>query len=81
MSVTLLSYLAALSSQVKLSSREQQDIINELQTTQRMRYCLDVVEIVMSFLASGGQKAEIRLDDYLVRALRMKNRFNSRKVD
>jgi len=66
--------------QRKLNFREQQDIINELQTMQKIRECLDVVEIAMSFLASGGQKAENRLGDYLATTLRMKHRFNSKKV-
>lgn len=34
----------------------------------------------MGFLASGGQKAENRLGEYLTTALKMRNRFNSRKV-
>ena len=37
----------------------------ELKTVQKIRDCLDVVEIVMRFLASGGQKADDRLDNYL----------------
>ena len=69
-----------LSHQERLSVREQQDIINELQTMQRIRDCLDVVEIAMSFLATGGQRAEKRMEDYLDTALKMKDRFNSKKV-
>ena len=44
------------------------------------RECLDEVEIVMGFLASGGQKAENRLDDYLEKALKTKRRFHCKKV-
>lgn len=47
---------------------------------QKIRDCLDVVEIVMGFLASGGQKADTSLDHYLITALKMKDRFSSRKV-
>ena len=66
--------------QTKLSLREQQDIVADLQSMQRIRDCLDVVEIVMGFLASGGQKADTSLDHYLKTALKMKHRFSSRKV-
>ena len=66
--------------QIKLSLREQQDIVAELKTVQKIRDCLDVVEIVMRFLASGGQKADDRLDNYLETALKMKHRFNCKKV-
>ena len=52
----------------------------ELQTVQKIRDCLDVVEIVMGFLASGGHKAKTRLSHYLATALKMKQRFFSRKV-
>ena len=68
------------SSQIKLSLREQQDIVAELQSVQEIQDCLDVVEIVMGFLASGGHKAETRLSHYLATALKMKHRFFSRKV-
>ena len=34
----------------------------------------------MGFLASGGQKADTSLDHYLITALKMKDRFSSRKV-
>ena len=67
-------------SQIKLNVREQQDIVAELQTVQKIRDCLDVVEIVMGFLASGRHKAETRLSHYLATALKMKYRFFSRKV-
>ena len=52
----------------------------DLPSVQKIRDCLDVVEIVMGFLASGGQKADTRLDHYLMTALKMKDRFSSRKV-
>ena len=47
---------------------------------QKIRDCLDVVEIVMGFLASGGQKSDNHLENYLETALKMKHRFNSKKV-
>ena len=67
-------------SQIKLSLREQQDIVAELKTVQKIRDCLDVVEIVMGFLASGGQKSDNCLENYLETALKMKHRFNCKKV-
>ena len=66
--------------QIKLSLREQQDIVAELNTVQKIRDCLDVVEIVMGFLASGGQKSDNRLENYLETALKMNHRFNCKKV-
>ena len=63
-----------------LSLREQQDIMAELQTVQKIRDCLDVVEIVIGFLASGEQKGQTRLSHYLTTALKMRHRFFSRKV-
>ena len=66
--------------QIKLSLREQQDIVAELKTVKKIRDCLDVVEIAMGFLASGGQKSENHLENYLETALKMKHRFNSKKV-
>ena len=63
-----------------MSLREQQDIVADLQSVQKIRDCLDVVEIVMGFLASGGQNASTNLEQYLTTALKMKHRFSSRKV-
>ena len=52
----------------------------DLQSVQKIRDCLDVVEIVMGFLASGGQNSATSLEEYLTTALKMKHRFSSRKV-
>ena len=65
--------------QVKLGVREQKDIINEL-TTQDLRHCLDDVEIIMGFLSSGGADANMELRKYVKRALKMEDRFRSKKV-
>ena len=46
---------------------------------QKIRDCLDVVEIVMGFLASGGQKADNHLDNYLETALKIKHRFTVKR--
>ena len=46
----------------------------------RIRETLDVVDIVLGFLSSGGGKADRQLGEYITRALRMKKRFFSEKV-
>ena len=66
--------------QVKLSDREQKDINNELRTPQDLRDCLDDVEIIIGFLSSGGGDANIELRKYVKRALKMEDRFKSKKV-
>ena len=65
---------------MKLGDREQKDIINELRTTQNLRHCLDDVEIIIGFLSSGGADANIELRTYVKRALKMEDRFRSKKV-
>ena len=66
--------------QVKLGDREQKDIINELRTTQNLRHCLDDVEIIIGFLSSGGADANMELRTYVKIALKMDDRFKSKKV-
>ena len=65
---------------MKLGNREQKDIINELRTTQNIRDCLDDVEIIIGFLSSGGGDANIELRKYVKRALKIEDRFKSKKV-
>ena len=65
---------------MKLSDREQTDIINELRTNQSLRECLDCVEIIIGFLSSGGGNAKTDLKNYIRMALKMEERFNSKKV-
>ena len=50
------------------------EIVSELRTIERIRENLDVVEIVLGFLSSGGSQADKELGKYLDRALKMKNR-------
>ena len=66
--------------QIELDSRVQQEIVQELRSVNRIRDALDVVDIVMGFLSSGGGKADRQLGEYITRALRMKKRFFSEKV-
>ena len=58
----------------------KQDIITELRTPDRLREALDVVEIVLGFLSSGGGRAEKPLGDYIDKTLKMKKRRFSQKV-
>ena len=58
----------------------KQDIITELRTPERLREALDVVEIVLGFLSSGGGRAEKPLGDYIDKTLKMKKRCFSQKV-
>ena len=58
----------------------RQDIIAELHTPDRLREALDVVEIVLGFLSSGGGKADKHLGEYIDKTLKMKKRRFSQKV-
>ena len=66
--------------QIKLDSRVQQEIIHELRSINRIREALDVVDIVLGFLSSGGARADRQLGEYITRALQMKKRIFSEKV-
>ena len=55
------------------------DILRELATPDKLRKCLDVVEIVLGFLTSGGGKPTLRLRSYLKR-LKMERKAFSEKV-
>ena len=66
--------------QEQLNSRVKQEILSELRTPDRLREALDVVEIVLGFLSSGGGKAEKPLGEYIDRMLKMKRRPFSSKV-
>ena len=66
--------------QVRLEPRVKKEILSELRTPDRIRENLDVVDIVIGFLSSGGGKTEKPLGEYVDRVLRMKRRPFSRKV-
>ena len=70
----------AVDSQEKLDQRVRQAIVAELRTPDRLREALDVVEIVLGFLSSGGGKADKPLGEYIDKTLRMKKRRFSQKV-
>ena len=58
----------------------QQEIIQELCTPDRLRETLDVVDIVLGFLSSGGGKADRPLGEYVYHTLKMKRMPFSEKV-
>ena len=66
--------------QEKLEQRVRQAIIADLPTPDRLREALDVVEIVLGFLSSGGGKADKPLGEYIDKTLRMKKRYFSKEV-
>ena len=47
---------------------------------QQLREILDVVEIVMGFLSSGGANAKKSLKDYIKTTLKMEHKFSSKKA-
>jgi len=51
-----------------------------LRTPDRLRETLDVVDIVLGFLSSGGGKADHPLREYIHHTLKMKRRPFSEKV-
>ena len=53
--------------------------MSELHSPDRLRENLDVVDIVIGFLSSGGVRAEKPLGEYINKRLKMKKRL-SRKV-
>ena len=58
----------------------QQEILHELRTPDRLRETLDVVDIVLGFLSSGGGRADQPLGEYINHTLKMKRRPFSEKV-
>ena len=60
---------------------ERKAILKELRTPDRLRENLDVVDIVLGFLSSGGAKAEKPLGDYIDKVLKMKQRSFSVQVN
>ena len=58
----------------------QQEILQELRTPDRLRETLDVVDIVLGFLSTGGGRANHPLGEYINHTLKMKRRPFSEKV-
>ena len=66
--------------QITLRSHVQKDILRDLGTPDKLRKSLDVVEIVLGFLSSGGGKPKTRLLSYL-KKLRIECKSFSEKVN
>lgn len=66
--------------QERLTVRVQQEILTEVHTLERVREILDVVDIVLGFLSSGGGSADKLLGEYVEKVLKMKTRKLSPKV-
>ena len=48
---------------------------------QKLRECLDVVEIVIGFLSSGSTNSTTELHKYVKKVLKMEKKFKSKKVN
>ena len=58
----------------------KKEILKELNSPAGIRSNLDVVDIVLGFLSSGGGKAEKPLGEYVDKVLKMKGRPFSDEV-
>lgn len=66
--------------QKELAPQLQKDILSELPTADRLRENLDVIDIVIGFLSSGGGKPDRPLKEYINKVLRMDLEPFSKKV-
>ena len=64
--------------QVQLEFQAQKAIVNELRTPDLLRESLDVIDIVLGFLSSGGGKADTPLGEYIHGVLKMEKPFNEK---
>ena len=69
-------YLTTICFQISLDSRVRKEILSELHTADRLRECLDVVDIVVKFLSSGGVDPKKPLAVYLKKRLKMKEKLH-----
>jgi hypothetical protein len=58
--------------QEDLGPEAQKEIVKELRTPDRLRENLDVVDIVLGFVSSGGGKADKKLGEYVRKVLQMR---------
>lgn len=63
-----------------MTLRVKQDILSEMRSLDRLRDTLDVIEIVLGFLSSGGGKSDKSLGEYIDKTLQMKSRRFSQRV-
>ena len=66
--------------QTSLPFQVQLEILSDLRSLSGLKETLDVVDIVLGFLFSGGGNAEKNLGDYIDNTLRMPKRRFSTKV-
>ena len=59
----------------------QQEILTELHTLERVCEILDIIDIVLGFLSSGGGNADKSLEEYVEEVLKMKTKKFSHKVN
>jgi len=69
----------AICPKVELSTKVQEDILSDLVEIDQLCDSLDVVNILLGFLSTGGGRADSRLEDYL-RKLRMETKPISKMV-
>ena len=58
----------------------QEEILAELNTADRLRESLDIIDIVIAFLSSSKMKADKPLKDYIDKVLKMGKKPFSQKV-
>ncbi len=66
--------------QEPLLQRVQQDIITELQNPGKLRESLDVVEVVLGLLSSGGGSHTVMLEKYISTRRMGKKPFSAKVI-
>ena len=64
-----------------MNSDVQKEILAELRTQNLLRANLDVIDIVLGFLSTGGGRPEKMLGDYIRKVLKMKRPFSEKVLD
>ena len=67
-----------ISLQIRLRQRIQQDIITDLRTPDKLKESLDVVDIVLGLLSSGGASDDVRLEKYILSTKMGKKPFSAK---
>ncbi len=66
--------------QMMINLSVRKEIVDELNSPDLLRETLDVVDIVIGFVSTGGPKSCMYLGDYVDKILKMKKRPFSLKV-
>ncbi len=64
--------------QIPLPQRIQQDIVTELRTPDKLKESLDVVDIVLGLLSSGGANDSVMLQKYILSRKMGKKPFSAK---